>query len=623
LRGADALAITLGSDTFTANGASRALDVPAQNIGGRTLVPIRLPLESVGYNVGWDAATQTVLISSGESARLEINGVEQTMEFVYIGGVAYVPVGILVPLRINAAPAAIPHLRDFYLGDFTMQIREGATSFTIWEPNPAGTGRRGVRTIRADLPVIVHDEIMHIPLATLPEIAQAFGLAQEIAVSESARSMADNRENIRGREAAELWAEYALMSVEDMVAAGYSRADISYIFNRVINNRRDDVHNQLALGVNITFDGSSGLIVGGAPQDMAALGIFEVGGVPVAPIEILTNFGISARDYSLPQIRDFYTDDLLLSGVRPGLTSIWVHAPRPEGGWQGYRSVRLDLPVFALNDRLHIPLAAAASIATIMNDELEIELSLPLRLDSIPARENLRGREPAELWAAYGEQNLQELVALGFTINDINYLYNRTTSQRTETFNAFLQDTRDAMLAAAFNNPANLPIVHGTPGVEIIGQWIAAWPGPTQFEIYTIEFINEYRAQNGRNPVEICPTLSTLAWYRTSYLNRMGFVRQGQAQGVVHTWGSAPTNSIGGLARNLPGNVSYQGGNFHALSARLTAREQARAIVDGWINSPGHRNNMLRETHNVVGIGTALSVCGTRTYTYTFYGARN
>ncbi|MDR2167464.1 MAG: copper amine oxidase N-terminal domain-containing protein, partial [Clostridiales bacterium] len=29
LRGADALAITLGSDTFTANGASRALDVPA------------------------------------------------------------------------------------------------------------------------------------------------------------------------------------------------------------------------------------------------------------------------------------------------------------------------------------------------------------------------------------------------------------------------------------------------------------------------------------------------------------------------------------------------------------------------------------------------------------------
>jgi uncharacterized Zn-binding protein involved in type VI secretion len=57
--------ITIGNDVFTVNGTPHTLDVPAQNIGGRTMVPIRLPLESVGYNIGWDAATSTVLITSG------------------------------------------------------------------------------------------------------------------------------------------------------------------------------------------------------------------------------------------------------------------------------------------------------------------------------------------------------------------------------------------------------------------------------------------------------------------------------------------------------------------------------------------------------------------------------
>ena len=56
--------ITIGSDTFTTNGRSFRLDVPAQTIGGRTMVPIRLPLESVGFELGWDDATQTVMISS-------------------------------------------------------------------------------------------------------------------------------------------------------------------------------------------------------------------------------------------------------------------------------------------------------------------------------------------------------------------------------------------------------------------------------------------------------------------------------------------------------------------------------------------------------------------------------
>ncbi|MCL1885126.1 MAG: stalk domain-containing protein [Defluviitaleaceae bacterium] len=56
--------ITIDSDIFTTNGASHNLEVPAQSIGGRTMLPIRAVLESVGYDVGWDNETRAVLVNT-------------------------------------------------------------------------------------------------------------------------------------------------------------------------------------------------------------------------------------------------------------------------------------------------------------------------------------------------------------------------------------------------------------------------------------------------------------------------------------------------------------------------------------------------------------------------------
>jgi len=63
-RGNDTIAMTIGSATFTTNGISHTLDVPAQIINGSTMVPIRLPLESVGYGLDWNGDTRTVVITS-------------------------------------------------------------------------------------------------------------------------------------------------------------------------------------------------------------------------------------------------------------------------------------------------------------------------------------------------------------------------------------------------------------------------------------------------------------------------------------------------------------------------------------------------------------------------------
>jgi len=44
----------------------------------------------------------------------------------------------------------------------------------------------------------------------------------------------------------------------------------------------------------------------------------------------------------------------------------------------------------------------------------------------------------------------------------------------------------------------------------------------------------------------------------------------------------------------------------------LSAHESAVKIVEGWMNSPGHRANILSETYTVEGVGVAFE--GTRIY---------
>jgi len=57
------LVLRVGSPTMKAGSASVVLDAPPVIVEGRTLVPIRAVVESLGGTVAWDAASQTVTIS--------------------------------------------------------------------------------------------------------------------------------------------------------------------------------------------------------------------------------------------------------------------------------------------------------------------------------------------------------------------------------------------------------------------------------------------------------------------------------------------------------------------------------------------------------------------------------
>ncbi len=56
--------MTIDSDKFYVNGEEKTLDVPAQLINDKTLVPIRAVSESLGCSADWDEETRTVIIKS-------------------------------------------------------------------------------------------------------------------------------------------------------------------------------------------------------------------------------------------------------------------------------------------------------------------------------------------------------------------------------------------------------------------------------------------------------------------------------------------------------------------------------------------------------------------------------
>jgi len=61
---ANTILITVGSPVFINNGRAHNLDVPAQVINGRTMIPLRAVVESVGLSLGWNEQTQTIAVST-------------------------------------------------------------------------------------------------------------------------------------------------------------------------------------------------------------------------------------------------------------------------------------------------------------------------------------------------------------------------------------------------------------------------------------------------------------------------------------------------------------------------------------------------------------------------------
>jgi phosphate transport system substrate-binding protein len=70
------IVFTLGSKTYTVNGASKTLLVAAQAMNGRTMIPLRALAESIGADVNYNASTKTAVINyfTKMSGSIKISG---------------------------------------------------------------------------------------------------------------------------------------------------------------------------------------------------------------------------------------------------------------------------------------------------------------------------------------------------------------------------------------------------------------------------------------------------------------------------------------------------------------------------------------------------------------------
>ncbi|MEG6617374.1 copper amine oxidase N-terminal domain-containing protein [Peptococcaceae bacterium 1198_IL3148] len=84
----NSVVMNLGSTLYTVNGATKVMDVAPQVIDGRTFTPVRYVAESIGATVAYDEATKTATLTKGEtvvefvlgSKTYTVNGAAQTMD---------------------------------------------------------------------------------------------------------------------------------------------------------------------------------------------------------------------------------------------------------------------------------------------------------------------------------------------------------------------------------------------------------------------------------------------------------------------------------------------------------------------------------------------------------------
>lgn len=119
-------------------------------------------------------------------------------------------------------------------------------------------------------------------------------------------------------------------------------------------------------------------------------------------------------------------------------------------------------------------------------------------------------------------------------------------------------------------------------------------------ESHVLRLINDERRKAGRVPVLVDERLSTAARAHSYDMLTRGYFDHVSPEGLT------PADRVAGVHRRL---VGVSGENIWSSSggAQTDAEDTAKRAMRGLMNSPGHRENILRETFTHVGIGAAGS----------------
>ena len=144
------------------------------------------------------------------------------------------------------------------------------------------------------------------------------------------------------------------------------------------------------------------------------------------------------------------------------------------------------------------------------------------------------------------------------------------------------------------NYPSNLPKIPSKYSVEFL----------SSVENKILELSNVERSKAGLAPLTMDNTMRQAARYKAEEMLQYGYFDHN----------SPHTGSPFDLLKSF--NVKYNaaGENIQYSMGRDKASVTAEYIVTNWMNSPGHRANILNGNYKRMGIGVAFSPNGNRAY---------
>ena len=113
----------------------------------------------------------------------------------------------------------------------------------------------------------------------------------------------------------------------------------------------------------------------------------------------------------------------------------------------------------------------------------------------------------------------------------------------------------------------------------------------TAYEAEVVRLVNDIRQKNGLKPLAQDWQLSRVARYKSEDMRKLGY--------FSHT---SPTyGSPFDMMRSF--GISYRSAGENIAKGYKTPE----AVVNGWMNSPGHRANILNSTYTHIGVGYVAS----------------
>ena len=109
----------------------------------------------------------------------------------------------------------------------------------------------------------------------------------------------------------------------------------------------------------------------------------------------------------------------------------------------------------------------------------------------------------------------------------------------------------------------------------------------TRLEEEVVRLVNEIRKENGLKPLAQDWQLARVARYKSQDMSDLGYFSH-----TSPTYGS-PFNMMKSFG------ISYRSAGENIARGYMTAE----AVVNGWMNSPGHRANILNSTYTHIGVG--------------------